>query len=413
LFEFAMAKLELPDHQRRLPRVPRALVLGVVLGGLAWAQAAQALGEAGRRSFGVSARPPAGWRMVRSSRDRAPALAVLAAAQTWSVHKPRGRQALAALTVRCAPDGTLGLYVSFPDRIWPGDAFVAYRLGRGRPRPVRPLQGQPSDGAEWLGGSDLVRQLARADVLEVLIDDIGLGASEAVFHLAGAKTAVQRVEEDCADERVARPATPGTPPGKAMPARAARQEGKAKQLPNADRQGRQEPAAPALIETPEQRSPRPDPSKRETPDVSIPLAPPPLPQGEEVTPPPSPSGEPHAAAPSPAAEAPAAAPLPQPAEPKPADQNARLAAFLQTYGRNRKGELIYDWYRQCLDRAGLEVEQVWYLSQEELTYLSRGDPDRVRLSMLISTSSDFDVPPRRITCYGTARGRELTIERAE
>jgi hypothetical protein len=53
------------------------------------------------------------------------------------------------------------------------------------------------------------------------------------------------------------------------------------------------------------------------------------------------------------------------------------------------------------------------VSQEELTYLSRGDADRVRLSMLISTSRDFDVPPRRVTCYGTARGRELTIERAE
>src|SRR5829696_945987 len=233
-----MAKLELPDRQRRLPCVPRALVLGALLGGLAWAQMAQALGEAGRRSFGVSARPPAGWRMVRSSRRTAPALsAVIPAAQTWSVHKPRGRRALAALTVRCAPNGTLGLYVSFPDRIWPGDAFVAYRLGRGPSRPVRPLQGQPSDGAEWLGGSDLVRQLARAEVLEVLIDDIGLGASEAMFHLAGAKRAVQQVEENCADERVARPATPGPPPGKPTPARAARQEGKAKQLPNADRPG--------------------------------------------------------------------------------------------------------------------------------------------------------------------------------
>jgi hypothetical protein len=321
---------------------------------------------------------------------------------------------LATLTVRCAPDGTLALYVSFPDRIWPGDAFVAYRLGRtGRPRPVRPLERQPSDGAEWLGGSDLVRQLARADVLEVLIDDIGWGASEAVFHLAGAKAAVQRVEEDCAGERVAPPATSGAPPGKAMPAMPARREGKAKHQPKAERQVEQEPVAPAPIEAPAQRSPQPNPSTRETPDTLIPLDPSPPPPGEEITSPPPLRGEPHAAAPSPPAEPPAAVPSRQPTEPKPPDQNARLAAFLRTYGPNRKGELIYDWYRQCLDRAGLEVEQVWYLSQEALNYLSRGDADRVRLSMLISMSRDFDVPPRRVTCYGTARGRELTIERVE
>jgi hypothetical protein len=90
-----------------------------------------------------------------------------------------------------------------------------------------------------------------------------------------------------------------------------------------------------------------------------------------------------------------------------------LAAFIQTYGPNRKGELIYGWYHQCLARAGIQGERIWYLSHEELTYLSKGATDRVRLSMLISTARDFDIPPRRVTCYGSARGQELTIEQAE
>jgi hypothetical protein len=90
-----------------------------------------------------------------------------------------------------------------------------------------------------------------------------------------------------------------------------------------------------------------------------------------------------------------------------------LAAFFEKYGANRQGELIYDWYHQCLQRAGIERERVWYLSNEELTYLSRGETDRVRLSVLVSTARNLDAPPRRVTCHGTARGRDLTIERAE
>ena len=111
---------------------------------------------------------------------------------------------------------------------------------------------------------------------------------------------------------------------------------------------------------------------------------------------------PHAAE-VPAATAPVhpAAPPPRPEEP---GQNARLAAFFQRHGPNRKGELMYDWYKQCLDHAGIDSERVWYLSNEELTYLSKGETDQIRLSMLISTIRNLDVPPRWVTCYGTARG---------
>ncbi len=370
-----MVKLELPDRQRhrlRGARAPHGLMVAALLAVLAWAAAAQALGQGARRSFEVSPRPATGWRMVRSSRGRAPAVsAVLPAAQTWSVHKPRGRRAFAALTVRCMKGGTLGLYVSFPDRLWPGDAFVAYRLGRSRSRHARPLpRRQPWDRAEWLGGSDLVRQLARAEVLEVLIDDVGLGLSEAVFHLAGAKAAVQRIEDDCADDRVATRGSPGIGPEKALPTTPARQEGKPKEQPKGERQGKPESCAPAPIEASQQRSSNhePDPPARETPDTSSPLEPPAMPpsapQGERVVQP-QPSRETHAAAaPSPAAEAPAAPPPLRPADsadPNADDQNARLAAFIQTYGPNRKGELIYGWYHQCLARAGIQGERIWYL----------------------------------------------------
>ena len=75
--------------------------------------------------------------------------------------------------------------------------------------------------------------------------------------------------------------------------------------------------------------------------------------------------------------------------------------------------MIYGWYRQCLDHAGVDQEQVWYLSDPELTYLTKGETDQVRLSMLISTTRNVDVTPRRITCYGTARGRAITIDRSE
>jgi hypothetical protein len=75
--------------------------------------------------------------------------------------------------------------------------------------------------------------------------------------------------------------------------------------------------------------------------------------------------------------------------------------------------LIYDWYRQCLDLAGVPRERVWYLSGEQLTYLSKGETDEIRLSLLVATDPDLDVPPRRITCYGTAQGRNLTLTRAE
>ena len=74
---------------------------------------------------------------------------------------------------------------------------------------------------------------------------------------------------------------------------------------------------------------------------------------------------------------------------------------------------MYNWYKQCLDFAGIDSERAWYLSQEELVYLSKGETDKVRLSMLISTIRKLDAPPRRITCYGTARGRDLVITRAE
>jgi hypothetical protein len=103
----------------------------------------------------------------------------------------------------------------------------------------------------------------------------------------------------------------------------------------------------------------------------------------------------------------------EPARDNAADRGARLAAFVERYGPNRKGELIYGWYHQCLERAGIDKERVWYLSNEELTYLSRGETDQVRLSMLVATAGDLDVPPRRVTCYGTARARDLVIERTE
>ena len=74
---------------------------------------------------------------------------------------------------------------------------------------------------------------------------------------------------------------------------------------------------------------------------------------------------------------------------------------------------MYEWYKQCLAFAGIDSERVWYLSNEELAYLSKGETDQVRLSMLISTTRNLDVPPRRITCYGTARGRDLTVDKSE
>jgi hypothetical protein len=102
-----------------------------------------------------------------------------------------------------------------------------------------------------------------------------------------------------------------------------------------------------------------------------------------------------------------------PVVPLPLAQEGQLAAFFQKYGPNRQGELIYGWYSQCLEAAGIDRANVWYLSSEELAYLSKGATDHVRLSMLISTARNLDVPPQRITCYGTARGRVLTVEQAQ
>jgi hypothetical protein len=121
------------------------------------------------------------------------------------------------------------------------------------------------------------------------------------------------------------------------------------------------------------------------------------------------------AAPPKLAEATAPTPPPRPTTPPrdPGQHQQRLAAFVQRYGPNRQGELIYDWYRQCLDLAGVPRERVWYLSGEQLTYLSKGETDEIRLSLLVATDPDLDVPPRRITCYGTAQGRNLTLTRAE
>jgi hypothetical protein len=303
---------------------------------------------------------------------------------------------------------------------------------------------------EWLGGSDLVRDLVRADVLEVMIDDIGFGMSEAVFKLAGAKAAAQRIEEAC-EPGTSAPATSASPLAEAVsPAMRSRATGaprpEQRHRAGSPEQGRAAPPPSSILERepPLSGEPPPHPGNEPTPAVTpearqaerretaapdTPGAPPNAPVGPSEPAPPAQAaqgaagqdrlqsgGEIHAAAPVEPREPAAATPLPRPAEPassSAANQAARLAAYFEEYGPNRKGELIYDWYHRCLQHAGIDPEHVWYLSNEELTYLSRGETDRVRLSMLISADRNLDAPPRQVTCQGTARGRDLTIDRAE
>jgi hypothetical protein len=140
-----------------------------------------------------------------------------------------------------------------------------------------------------------------------------------------------------------------------------------------------------------------------------------LPRDEDKAPGPSPS-EPVSPAPPQIAAAVTPTPPPGPVAPPahdPGSRRERLAAFVQRYGPNRHRELMYDWYRQCLDLAGIARERVWYLSGEQLTYLTKGETDEVRVSLLVSTDPNLDVPPRRIACYGSGKGRDLTLTRAE
>lgn len=464
-----MAKLDLPQPQSRRARKRfgiGGLLVAAVFTGVATVESAPAFGEARERLADTTLRP------------FSTASVVLRAAKTWTLHRPAERQAFAILAVRCLKGGKLALHLSFPDRVWNGDTSIQYRLDRSRPRHVRPPpRRQRLSRAEWLGGDDLVRELVRADMLEVLIDDTGFGVSEAVFYLAGAKEALRRIEETCGDGQAPPAAVTADPrpAGTATP-RAARtrlsdhQPGRRdlpKTPPERSPSGDLSSAAPSPPPEQEQRpaaqqhssSPLKEPPKEQTlpsgpPGVITPPARPErLPEAQQAEkemaeptdrpaalpdPPPIAPSPPALSAPGPtpqnpatseraadrptvgghtapssAAEAPVAARPTEPPKGDTAEENAPLAAFFRKYGPNRRDELIYDWYYQCLEHAGLDRERVWYLSDEDLMYLSKGETDQVRLAMLISTTRDLDVSPRRLVCYGTAQGRDLAIERAE
>jgi hypothetical protein len=410
-----MAKLRFHGSPLSAPcRAPpvAGLIVAATLACLNASDGAEARGaDAGRV-------PPDARRIVHAGHPGGALSFVLPAAQTWSVHRPAARRAFAFLTIRCGPDATPGVFVAFPDRVWHGETAVHYRLGGGRPRRAQPSPERPARGALRLGGSELVRDMARADVLEVLIDDLGLGSSEAVFALPRAEAAVQQIAESCRPGRPAAVAAVSTPPPAPERRRSAAVEERGR--PPVLEEVRQpvaeipDPApSPRPTEPVGEARPADEPEQAAAPDAGLPAASPP-----EPTPPP-----PEIPAPLATADAETAPPSPAQAEPSPppeppragdpSGRSDRVAAFVQRYGPNRQGELIYGWYRQCLDRAGIDREQVWYLSDETLTYLARGETDQVRLSMLVSTSRDLGDPPRRVICNGTARGRELTIESAQ
>lgn len=426
------------------------------------------------------------------------ASAKLAAVRTWTLHGALHRRPPAALTIRCGEGAKLSVYVSFPERAWKGDAVLHYTLRPAPPRPIPPSFRRQQVGAaerlgmaEWLGGPDLVREIARAEALHVAIEDLGFGTSEAVFHLAGAEDAVRRVEGACRQGGEApapsasspRPGErTGAPPLRSAarteedrqprtpPTKDARSRSQAAPPPTATpperRANEQHAPSPGIVED-ERRAPSPQPQAgpdgasetRRGNDASSPSQNAPE-QADRETPPASPPPAATQARPAPAPLAPTEPPLPAPApehrepdrgsnipesreipadapksmpgrvaglpaEPPPVSpalpparedeprEDARLRLFLQRHGPNRRGEIIYDWHKQCLEHVGVDPRQTWYLSNDELTYLDKGTTDRVRLSMLISTDRDLDVPPRRITCYGTAQGRELTIDKTE
>lgn len=448
----------LRQRRRATPRAgkvfaARGLVIAAALAGLIAADTAQAFGD-GNKGFEDRARsfPPAG------NPPPSGKTATIPAARAWSLHKPMGKPARATLILKCAEATKLSVYVSFPDRVWDGAAFVMYRIGAGRPRHARPGRDRRG-GAEWLGGGELVRELGRAGNLEVLIDDVGLGPSEAIFDMSRSRAAVQRIAKACADERQTPALAPKSGKGVTESSSADRPrlpEGRSREQPpiRPAEQGRSAPLVATKPLKEEQRymerppgvplkdesggtrpsEPVPPLSQKESPsearqDVrgsseqhvragadlqTSPSAP------EQAAPAPLPA-EPEAAQPQRSASAHAAEaskPRESPAPPtvraiEPSPENARLAAFVQRYGPNRQGELIYGWYSQCLGKAGIDRASVWYLSDQELYYLSKGETDRVRLSMLVSTAPNLAVPPRRVTCYGAARGRDLAIERTE
>jgi hypothetical protein len=459
-----MVKVAFGKYRRRSRRRSPALcgLVAAALLGLDAADHGHALGAHENGSGSGLARSESSWRSAETGHGGFSSSVVIRAAKTWTIHRPAARLASAALVIRCDQAGKLGVHVTFPDRVWDGAAIVEYKLGNGQRRfGERRSKGPSARGMVRLGGGELVRDILQADVMDVVIDDVGLGRSEAVFILKSAKEAVHRIEKACRKGDRPPPAAVSSPD---RPAAAISSDRRTRQLGPAERQELlrldrrrddlvrehvpdrkrraedKDRSSPRVLEEMPQASPQspkdpppgqtePVPPQAERPAVGpeehssaaqepLPAAPgetaAPAPPHQDTAPQPQAASEVEPVLPS-AAE-PSVPPPPPPAAPShpdATDRDARLAAYVERYGPNRKGELIYGWYYQCLARAGIGREQVWYLTDPELTYLSRGEKDRVRLSLLVSTARDPDVPPRRVTCYGVARGRDLVIERTE